>query len=114
MSTSADGTIRTWNWEDGSLLHAIDPAHHSTSHRPNAVRGPAWTNLYMVTGGFRDGTLKVWNRENNALVSEYQTKHTSIGNVASGEGKVAASIRVGDGQYEVMLWDGEMINTEGL
>jgi len=68
----------------------------------------------MITGGFREGLLKVWDKESNALISEYQTGHTSIGHVVGGGGKVVASTRVGYGLYQIMFWDGDMIDAEGL
>jgi WD40 repeat protein len=91
VSASADRTIRTWNWEDGSLLHAIDPAHQQISSRTNAVRGMIWTNLYMITGGFRDGLVKVWDRESNVLISEHRVVNPAIWHLVGGEGKVAVA-----------------------
>jgi hypothetical protein len=74
----------------------------------------AWTNLYMITGGFRDGLLKVWDKESNVLVLERQIGNPGIWNVVGGEGKVAVSSRVRDGLHQITLWDGGMIDAEGL
>jgi hypothetical protein len=73
-----------------------------------------WTNLYLITGGFRDGLLKVWDKESNVLVSEHQIGNPGIWNVVGGEGKVAVSSIVRHGLHQITLWDGDMIDAEGL
>jgi WD40 repeat protein len=117
VSCSADGTICTWNWRDGALIHTIDPAHEGTlepSKRNGAVRGMVWTDRYMITGGIRDGVVKLWDIESNAPISGHKVGHTAIWNVVGGEGKLAVSSRVQQGLLQVTLWDTAMIDAEGL
>jgi len=108
VSASADGTIRTWKWSDGTLLHVMENAHQG------AVRGLAWTEHYMISGGFRDGLLRVWDNESNELRSERQTGGMAIWQVASGEGKLAVASRVQMGTHLLELWDMEEIERTGL
>jgi len=74
----------------------------------------AWTNLYLITGGFRDGVLKLWDKDSNVLVSERQIVDSGIWNVVGGEGKLAVASKAGEGLHQITLWDGGIIDAEGL
>jgi WD40 repeat protein len=114
ISGSADGSVRTWDWKDGSPIQALDPAHASQPGRQNAVRGVVFTSRYMITGGTRDGLLKVWDQESNVLLSEHEAG-VGIWNVIGAEGKlVVVSASLGDGPHRIMLWDKMTIDSKGF
>jgi WD40 repeat protein len=104
VSTSADGTVRTWDWKDGSLIRVIDPAHQGNPSRPNAVRGMAWTNRYMITGGRRDGLLKVWMKRVMCLFRSIILGEESGTSLAEKASWLCRQV-VGYGLHQITLWD---------
>lgn len=113
VSASADGGVRIWDWKDGSLISALDPAHQSSLGHLNAVRGMVFTARYMITGGFRDGLLKVWDQGSNVLLSEHEVGE-GVWNITGGEGRLVACVKLKDGPHKIILWNQATIDSEGI
>lgn len=73
-----------------------------------------WTNLYMITGGFRDGLVKSWDKESSMLVSEKSIGSFGMWHLVGGEGKMAIASKAGDELHQITLWDKGTVDAEGL
>ena len=79
-----------------------------------AVRGLAWTEHYMISGGFKDGLIRAWDNESDELRFERLMGQTAIWMLVGGEGKMAVASRVQTGLHLLELWDMEEIERTGL
>ena len=96
VSSGADGTIRTWDWQNGKLIHTLE-AHD------RAVRGLVWAKDYLVSGGM-DGRLQVWDYTNDQALFKLRDQVDAVWQLISGWDKLAVALLVGDGKHLVELW----------
>jgi WD40 repeat protein len=96
VSSEADGTIRTWDWQNGRLIQTLE-AHD------RAVRGLVWAEDYLILGG-TDGRLQVWDYKNDQPVFELRDQVRAVWRLASGRDKLAVALLLGDGKHIVELW----------
>jgi WD40 repeat protein len=85
ISSSMDGSIKTWNFLDGTLYHTVQ-AHDKS------VQKMIWAddNDYMISVG-REGSIKVWKYADNQLIAlgEFRGKATVIRHVEHSNGRIA-------------------------
>ncbi|OCK74632.1 WD40 repeat-like protein [Lepidopterella palustris CBS 459.81] len=79
VSASADGWIRTWEWNTGTPVRTFWAGDNSAER--NAIRGVVWTKELMVTGAV-NGLLRAWDRQTNQVRFDLRVRQGSVHHVA--------------------------------
>jgi WD40 repeat protein len=97
MTSAADGTIQTWDWNTGRNISTL--AAHT-----NAVRGFFLTDQHIVSGGM-DGCVWIRNRTEETVSRGLREEAGAVWHFVSNTDTIALALRVGEGMHLVEIWD---------
>lgn len=97
MTSSADGTIQTWDWSTGRHISTL-AAHE------NAVRGFFLTNQKMVSGGM-DGRVRIWNRTDGTTSHDMRERVRAVWHFVSNDDAIALALLVEKGRHLIEMRD---------
>jgi WD40 repeat protein len=111
ISSSADGTIRTWEWATGTLIDTFQTWENADAN--NALRGFAWYKNYLISGAM-NGLFRAWDWQNRQSHVDLRTEAAqSVYHLVSQGDLIAIAVNAGGGKHLIEVWNVSALDLDG-